>query len=528
MSAPLTSYDEIPYESFPYAFSHPNRLGVVATLFGMAPAPVNRCRVLELGCAAGGNLIPIAQRFPESEFVGIDLSSRQVEQGQKVINMLGLTNCQLICGDIATATKDLGMFDYIVCHGVWSWVPAPVRESIFRIAAEQLNPQGVAFISYNTFPGWHLRGIVREMMSYHCRNYATAAERVAHARAMLDFLVRMVPEEKSPYGMLLKNEADILRNKSDSYLAHEHLEDNNHPVYFHEFDAQATAAGMQYLGEADLMVMTAEPFGAEAKQVLGRIAKTVAEYEQYIDFLRNRTFRQTLLVHKGVAITRRVAPDRVFGLRIGSAALAPDDLQTGDNSEAKFRNAAGSLGTSSPLFKTVLKELIDIWPHTLSFDELMIRVRQRMGSAASTDTAQQQAEERSVATNLIDCFTRRYVELYTTDPGCESAAGERPTVDRLARLQADYSGVVYTGLHSVLSLNDLQRQIARLADGTRTRDQIVDQLNEQVQAGTLVVQQAGETITDTTSIRPQLAQAVEQNLMYLAKQGLLVPQEVAT
>jgi len=68
-----TSYDEVPYESQSFPQSHPNRLATLGRLFGLSPAPVAQCRVLELGCASGGNLIPMAYHLPESEFVGLDL-----------------------------------------------------------------------------------------------------------------------------------------------------------------------------------------------------------------------------------------------------------------------------------------------------------------------------------------------------------------------------------------------------------------------------------------------------------------------
>src|SRR5262245_46429032 len=88
MSPALTSYDEIPYESHPYPQSHPERLATVATLFGMTPPPIEACRVLELGCAAGGNLIPMAQTLPGSTFLGIELSARQADEGRATIEAL--------------------------------------------------------------------------------------------------------------------------------------------------------------------------------------------------------------------------------------------------------------------------------------------------------------------------------------------------------------------------------------------------------------------------------------------------------
>src|SRR5205823_1951011 len=132
-------------------------------------------------------------------------------------------------------------------------------------------------VSYNTYPGWHMRGTIRDMMVYHTRKFATPQERAGHARALLDFLVRSVPATDNAYSMLLKNEMELLRGKADSYLLHEHLEDVNEPVYFHDFDEQAAAKDLEFLGEADLGVMLSEGLGADVEGILAKLATTVVE-----------------------------------------------------------------------------------------------------------------------------------------------------------------------------------------------------------------------------------------------------------
>src|SRR5262245_33479507 len=90
-----TSYDIFPYESHPFAQTHPDRLATVATLLGLKPPPVAKCRVLEIGCSDGGNLIPMAVELPGSTFLGIDLSAREIEDGQAMLDKLGLPNIEL-------------------------------------------------------------------------------------------------------------------------------------------------------------------------------------------------------------------------------------------------------------------------------------------------------------------------------------------------------------------------------------------------------------------------------------------------
>ncbi len=167
LSSTPNAYDLTPYIDLSYVSTHPDRLATMARLLGRQPAPVENCRVLEVGCAAGGNLLPMAYQLPGAEFVGIDYSAGQIEDGTQRIAALGLSNMQLICADLAdlvnpaeSGAEDgrdeaLGSFDYIIAHGVYSWTPLPVRDALLALCRRVLRPHGVAYISYNTYPGWH-------------------------------------------------------------------------------------------------------------------------------------------------------------------------------------------------------------------------------------------------------------------------------------------------------------------------------------------------------------------------------------
>ncbi len=264
------AYDALPYMSMAFPQTHPDRLAVIARLFGMTTAPLARCRVLELGCASGGNLIPMALDLPEASFLGIDLSGRQIADGKATIAKAGLSNVELRQMDIMDVDKSLGTFDYIIAHGVFSWVPTHVQEQMFRVCAQNLAPNGVAYVSYNTYPGWHMRGMIRDMMRYHVKSFPDATVRVQQARALLDFLAQSVPTENNAYGIVLKAELEMLRKQNDSYLAHEHLEDVNSPVYFHEFAERALARGLQFLGEAEFSTMLASNLPQQVSETLAQ------------------------------------------------------------------------------------------------------------------------------------------------------------------------------------------------------------------------------------------------------------------
>src|SRR5438093_4154914 len=137
-----TTYDEVLYPSHTHSQTHPDRLATIATLFGMTPAPVDGCRVLELGCGDGGNLIPMAFGLPGSEFVGIDLAARPIGSGQALVEALGLKNITLRPLDIMQISSDFGRFDYIIAHGLYSWVPPAVQDKILAICKANLAPEG--------------------------------------------------------------------------------------------------------------------------------------------------------------------------------------------------------------------------------------------------------------------------------------------------------------------------------------------------------------------------------------------------
>lgn len=152
------SYDDLMYESGAFSQTAINNLEARARLMGLQPAPAANAKVLELGCSMGGNIITQALYYPDAEFVGIDLSGRQVAQGNAIIERMGLENVRLEEKDILTIDESFGKFDYIIVHGIWSWVPDTVKDKIFSICRNNLTKHGIAYISYNVYPGWWKRG----------------------------------------------------------------------------------------------------------------------------------------------------------------------------------------------------------------------------------------------------------------------------------------------------------------------------------------------------------------------------------
>jgi methyltransferase-like protein/SAM-dependent methyltransferase len=524
-TSPVTTYDAIPYISHPYPHSHPERLAAIARLLSLHPPAVERCRVLELGCAAGNNLIPVAAAYPGSSFLGVDLSERQIAAGKATVEKLGLKNVALRYGNIMEVSAHDGKFDYIIVHGIYSWVPREVQDQILLICKQNLTANGVAYVSYNVLPGWRMRGMIRDMMLYHIQRFSDPRQKLQQARALLEFLVKSVPTDNNPYGLFLKSELELLSQQTDNYLFHDHLEENNHPIYFHEFVTRATGQGLRYLGDSDLRTMVTRDLHPDAQKLLATSLSQI-ETEQYMDFLRNRMFRMSLLVHDDQRHNLNIDNQVIHEFHLASQLRPADNARDlNSNEPAEFVSDTGDKATVSiPLVKAALSVLAEVWPRRLPFRELLELAAARLGSKLPNDAAG--------LTRLIDIVGGPLLLLHTGLPfgtlevalgplDVAAQAGEKPLAPALARLQSA-SGPVTNVRHRLIQLDDFGRQFLQLLDGTRDRRQILDALHEKVARQEFLIHDNGVLVTDAARIRQILEQQLTVVLRTLAKNSLLV------
>ena len=518
------SYDEIPYPSGAYRQSHPDRLATLAMLFGMFPRDINSCRVLEIGCANGTNLLPMACALPQSSFVGIDLSAKQLDEGKACIQELRLANVELHHLDLCDIGEQFGAFDYIIAHGVYSWVPAEVREHLLSACAHHLSEQGVAYISYNTNPGWRMRGMLRDMMLYHSRKFSEPRDQIDQARALIRWLAEVVQAENSPYGMLLRNEVEQMKSWRDAYFRHDSLEEVNEPVYFHQFVEQAERHALQYLGEADLPTMFAGNYDAKVDAMVHRLGGTIIELEQYMDFVRNRMFRQTLLCHRAVRLNRALNPSRLAPFHFVSKLkpISPrPDLAPGNIEE--FRSEPGiSASTNQPIAKAAFVVLSDRCPGSMSFEDLLTEIRARLKDSGLTPSPDVQADREALGGILLQCITRGFCEFHLHPPEFQILPGGQPKACPFASFQATRSWFVTNRRHECITLDDLARHLLTFLDGCRSREELVEELIRLAAHGELEVK-TGETIVrDAVRLRGILEPQVEEHLHRLGRCALLI------
>lgn len=458
-ATPQFLYDQVPYEGYPITATHPDRIIPVARLLGMNPAPATSSRVLELGCGDGANILPMAAVLSGSQFVGIDLAQNPIVKATGMARALGLRNIRFEQMNVMDLDAGFGEFDYILAHGLYSWVPAAVRDKIMSVCQSLLSPNGIAYISYNVYPGCHVRKMMSGMMLYHAEGAHGPQEQIAKAHEVLSFLASGKPDSPA-----VADELKQLRERRDYSILHDDLCESNNPVYFHEFAAHAGEHGLQFLAESDFFEMQPYNFPEETRERLSAFAGgDTVRYEQYLDFLKNRRFRKTLLCRKEVPINRTPASDPIREMYISSVARAvssnPDIRST---KEEEFRGTkGGALRTGHPVLKAAVVRLGQSWPVPISFDHLMDGIAEYRDDLSEESTG-------VFCEMLLRCFMAGMLELHALPANFTTVVSARPLAFDYARLQARNGEHAVCNLrHTTIEMDAASLHLLALLDGER-------------------------------------------------------------
>ena len=488
-----SAYDVVPYPGHPFAQTHPDRLATLGVLFRIAPPPLGRCRVVELGCGDAGNLVPMAATLPGGSFLGIDTAPGAIARGRALVEALGLTNVTLEVGAIEELELASERFDYVIAHGVYSWVEPRVRDRLLALCRSVLSDRGVAYVSYNALPGGRLSGALRDMLVFHTAGLDDPAERVEQARALLRLLIAGWSDGHE-FGAIMRRQGERLLERSDATLIHDELAAVNEPVYFHRFAADAARHGLQYLAEADFFEMQTgvlpEPVSDQLLAVKDPIRR-----EQYLDFIKGRMFRQTLLCRAEVDPDPSPQPLVLEGLAVASPAKPTGDPDR--DGRVTFEGPTGStLTTDHLLVRRALEQVGLSWPAAIWLRELI------------PDHANEE-DRIAVCSALLRCYAANLVQLHVMPPPLTTSVSERPEASALARHQARSGHLVTNLRHASVRIEDnLGRRLVVLLDGTRDRAQLLHELRAFL-------------IEDRRQIPHDLDSGLERSLQGLARLALL-------
>ena len=301
-----TIYKELGYKSYPFPFTTPAYLEAYGALVGLNTPPAKTARVLELGATYGGNIISQAVFNSEATFVGIELSQDQVEKGNQIISDAKLDNVSLIQGNILNFEESMGTFDYIIAHGFYSWISDEMKDKLLNIISSHLADNGIAYVSYNTYPGWHTMEEVRQLMLFANRDQdnLTHKEKVLRGKTVGSLVGAQIlnydnlKERNSKFLGALRS----VMQKDDYYVGHDHLEPHNDPCYFYQFNDHLKAHNLAYVCDADLTLSMVRTYDESIADKLEQLApNSQADQEQYLDFILDTTFRKSIICKASVA-----------------------------------------------------------------------------------------------------------------------------------------------------------------------------------------------------------------------------------
>lgn len=490
-------YDTVPYRSYAYPECAPEHLAALAHVLAQRHAGTATARVLELGCASGGNLIPFALRSPASRSVGIDLSEAQVRMGKNLIGRLGLRNIELDTADFTELeSRELGKFDYIICHGLYSWIPREVQPRLLRLCKDVLAPGGLVYVSYNTYPGWKSKEVIRDAMLLHCGDRTAPGERVAYAKAMLGFLRKTVASG-TMLSHMLEESIDLINRTGDDYLSHDYLEPFNNPCYFGDFVTECRQHGLSYLCESSIRRMRPLNYGQGiAEPLLATFGNDQVRMEQYLDVVINRSFRQTVLIHTPDtgSIAHHIRRERLKDLHFAARLPALSGPTRDDGSPQQYGpQDSVAFSTTNTLAKCMADALTERWPDTHTPATLLSAALDR---AAEAGTHVEDAERTAVdlLAHLVNSGMCRMRMHRIASSSATATPRISPETRRMMSALRDDERTVTGVWHESFDLSPEERAAYPLMDGRLHEEEIANLLLQDERLGGEVRRRAARDI----------------------------------
>jgi SAM-dependent methyltransferase len=435
-----TAYDRVQYPTAPLATGRVEHLSAIAVANGIPAASPDRCRFLEIGCGTGWHLIALAFAHPESEFVGIDLAASAIAAGQRIIAANGLSNVRLLHYDLTEIGDSFGEFDYILAHGLYTWIPEPVARRLLEVIAERLAPNGTACVSYNITPYSRLRNMMREIAQYH---FSAWPEDTSAGRALelFDFLSR-ASRRSNIVQLAAADERKKAAQSGLGYASHDVLGEVFRLISYSDFARSAAACGLQPFDEAGFTARESLLKEETLRTLRGRKLDPV-RYQQYLDYLEIGAFRRTLLCHAGLERGEERIPLERFH------AAAQLELRSEKGQTAVVRRDGGNLLTSDRKLILALERLTAAWPGSVP------------SAALGLDHSQ------------IWALYRNGFLMLQQSPSTAAMPGGRPLAQRLVRAQlAAGQEFVHNPYHQAIRLEPPANRLVAWCDGSHTREEL--------------------------------------------------------
>jgi SAM-dependent methyltransferase len=514
------SYDEFPYPGYSHGTTHVGRLAAIGRLFGLPSTPPGSARILEIGCGSGINLLAMAQLYPSSEFVGVDFSSQQIVEAERTLAATGLGNVRFLNLDIRKLEgEDLGRFDYIIVHGIYSWVPEDVRKAILATCRDRTTDNGIALISYNCLPGWRLRGALREMMLIHTSRFGDVNTKVTQSKALMKYLAEATGGHGA-WGQYLKQESETILTADNSYLAHDYLEIHNHALYFRDFLAEASSFGLSFLTEAEPATVFLENYPETIIAPLKAMGLDHLETEQFLDFVRNRTFRSTLLCRDSAVLDRRIGPERLEGMYARTHFEGEKEATGAGSATFHLSAGRGEVTVKDEAGIRLLRRLLQSGRRPEALASVIGELSE------GVPPGERAGFGNRIGAVILQGYFRNFLDLTLGPvPATPPRPEGKPEALPLARWQAVRGSPYSLPTLDMIPSEILLTQLLPLCNGTKEKEELIAGMLEGFDRGEYRLSRNGSDVTDRMEMETLLGLNIDRLLDRLRLLGLLLPTE---
>jgi SAM-dependent methyltransferase len=442
--------------------AHVERLATLARLCGLRPAPVEACRVLELGGEGGCQLLPMALALPGSQFVGLGGSAPALAAGRRLADELGLSNLTLCEGDLEDLPESLGSFDYVLVHGTHCFTSIAAREAALWALNRRLSASGIGYVSFRSLPGALISGAARHLLDAYLAADPGAGTRAERIRRIATLLASSLEPTQS-LTLALKLELDEISRAASPSPWLESSDALGLPLYFDDFARALAPHALAYFTEAVPGDDDVTRLSSAARDGLGQFVNSAALWQQSLDLFTGRSVRHALVRRASLSVERAPLLETMREFVVGCSA----ELQILDG---QLRLQAGSKAVahvSDPGVSRAFVQLTRSWPEFVPFSALSEQI-------SRDNPAERDARELALAEQLHRLFRVGVVELRLQAPRCTARPGERPVASPLARRMASVGGSVLNQHQRLVPLPSSEaRQLLSLCDGGRTREQLL-------------------------------------------------------
>lgn len=462
MSDPLHAlYEARAYPGISHPSTDPAVTSVVAAFAGLKVASPSQARILEIGCATGHNLLPLAARWPEAHCTGIDFSAPAIHEANEHREALQLQNLEFLQADLRNFDPGDVTYDFIIAHGFYSWVPEDVRRALLGFCAKHLSPNGIAVVSYNVMPGWSLRKPVAALAKLLATRHPQTIG--ANPHQALAFLATAV-EGDSAYARHLREVVDEMAGRGPVTVAFDDCAPVNDPCTFLEFMSHASSHGLRYLGESVMAENLPAELEPESLEALKPLANDPLLFQQAIDVLTGRTFRSAVICRNEAPVQEKVPTSVVlpyYARLLKRFEKLPDSIRLVDEEGKEVA------GTDQPLAIAFFTAMADAVTSCVSLHMIQERMGKHLkgGFNAMTDLP-------LFASLVFDAARRGLIELRSEGILFSPEVPSHPRLSRWNLRFAARKQLIIDGYHAACLFPERHFMLLAAMDGTRSKEEL--------------------------------------------------------